>query len=245
MRWLARLGLMAALSVLLLAVAACSQSEPRDIEGHWVAENFRLQGLKLPIGPNLHITPHSMNFGAGIPAVPLVGIEAHKDEITLKTEVGVDVVFAFESKDRIFFEVPLVGYRIYYQRDHRANAPAVAAAAPQAAPAPASASVTAPVEVTRKPAPAPAPQTASLVSPLVIGAPVAPVATVAKQSPAQVAYQVAVDALRRGQDDTALRSLALAFQAGFVDWERLDQEPLFERLQGDVRFQVMQQRWRK
>ena len=199
-----------ALSVLLLALVACGQSEPRNIEGYWVAENFRLQGLKLPIGPNLHITPHSMDFGAGLATVPLVGIESHKNEITLKTEIGVDIVFAFESKDRIFFEVPLVGYRIYYQRG---NAPVVAAVAAVATPAVQS-------------APKPAPQ-------------------VVEKSLAQVEYQAALEALRHGQDDAALRSLALAFQAGFVDWARLDQEPLFERFQGDVRYQVIQQRWRK
>ena len=219
MRWLARIWL----SVLLLAITACSQPEPRSIEGHWVAENFRLQGLKLPIGPNLYITPDSMGLGGGMPAVPLVGIESQRDEITLKTEIGFDLVFAFESKDRMFFEVPLLGYRIYYQR---ANAPIVAAVAPPAAPA-----LTAPPAVQ--------------VVPESLSPGAAAAQQVAQQPAAEVQYQAALEALRKGLDDVALRSLASALQAGFVDWERMDQEPLFDRLQGDVRYEVVQKRWRK
>lgn len=226
MRWLARI----LLSVLLLAITACSQPEPRSIEGHWVAENFRLQGLKLPIGPNLYITPDSMGLGGGMPAVPLVGIESQRDEITLKTEIGFDLVFAFESKDRMFFEVPLIGYRIYYQR---ANAPIVAVVAPPAAPA-----LTAPPAVQVVP---------ESLSPSADGSGVLVAAAqqVVQEPAAEVQYQAALEALRKGLDDVALRSLASALQAGFVDWERMDQEPLFDRLQGDVRYEVVQKRWRK
>lgn len=221
MRWLARIWL----SVLLLAMAACGQPEPRSIEGHWVAENFRLQGIKLPIGPNLHITSNSMSLGGGIPAVPLVGIESQRDEVSLKTEMGVDLVFAFESKDRIFFEVPLLGYRIYYQRAH---APVLAAVAPPA--------VQAVPQEMPKSAP-PSPHVSSvLATPALHGV---------EELPDEVQYQAALVALRKGQDDVALRSLSSALQTGFVDWKRIDQEPLFERLDGDVRYEVIQKRWRK
>ena len=41
---------------ILLALAACGKGlDSRVIEGHWVAENFRFYGLKLPIGPDLQI----------------------------------------------------------------------------------------------------------------------------------------------------------------------------------------------
>ena len=228
MRWLARIGL----SVLLLAVAACGQPEPRSIEGHWVAENFRLQGIKLPIGPNLHITPHSMSLGAGIPAVPLVGIESQRDEVSLKTEMGVDLVFGFESKDRIFFELPLLGYRIYYQRTH---APVVVAVAP---PTPSPAPPV--VQVMPQEIPKSAPPSTPVSSVLA-----APALRAIEESPDEAQYQAALVALRKGQDDVALRSLSSALQAGFVDWKRIDQEPLFERLDGDVRYEVIQKRWRK
>ena len=227
MRWLARIGP----SVLLLAVAACGQPEPRSIEGHWVAENFRLQGVKLPIGPNLHITPHSMSLGGGIPAVPLVGIESQRDEVSLKTEMGVDLVFGFESKDRIFFELPLLGYRIYYQRAH---APVVAAVAPPAQPAQPAVQVV-PQEMPKSAAPR-TPVSSVLVAPALRGV---------EESPDEAQYQAALVALHKGQHDIALRSLSSALQAGFVDWKRIDQEPLFKRLDGDVRYEVIQKRWRQ
>lgn len=221
MHWLARIWL----SVLLVVMAACVQPEPRSIEGHWVAENFRLQGLKLPIGPNLNITSNSMSMGDGIPTVPLVGIELQRDEVSLKTEMGVDLVFTFESKDRIFFEVPLIGYRIYYQRAH---APVLAAVAPP--------KVQALPPERRKPAP-PSPSTSSVLA--------APTLHGIEESPNEVQYQAALGALRKEQDDVALRSLSSALQAGFVDWKRIDQEPLFKRLHGDVRYEVILKRWRK
>ena len=221
MRWLARLWL----SVLLLVMAACVQPELRSIEGHWVAENFRLQGIKLPIGPNLHITSNSISMGGGIPAAPLVGIELQRDEVSLKTEMGVDLVFTFESKDRIFFEMPLLGYRIYYQR---ANAPVLAAVAPPKVQA-------LPPEMHKSAPPSP-----SIYSVLA-----APILHGIEESPNEVQYQAALGALRKEQDDVALRSLSSALQAGFVDWKRIDQEPLFERLHGDVRYEVILKRWRK
>ena len=221
MRWLARM----LLSVLLLVVAACGQSESRSIEGHWVAENFRIQGIKLPLGPNLHITSKRMSFADEVPPVPLGGIESQGDETTLKTTIGFDFVFAFESKDRMFFEVPLLGNRIYYQR---VNAPVLAVVAPPVK------------QVPPQDLPKSAPPNAHISN-----VPTAPVLQVVEASPVETHYQAAVAALRQGQNDVALRSLSSAFQVGFVDWTRIDQEPLFERLQGDVRYEVIQKRWRK
>ncbi|MBH2010185.1 MAG: hypothetical protein I8H71_10840, partial [Xanthomonadaceae bacterium] len=102
---------------LLLAVTACGQrADPKIIEGHWVAENFRIQGIQLPIGPDLFISKDSIGLGSGLKPVQLSGIGADGSKVTLKTEFGFDVVFVFENKDRMYFTVPFSGNRIYYQR---------------------------------------------------------------------------------------------------------------------------------
>ena len=102
---------------LLLAVTACDQrTDPQIIQGHWIAENFRIQGIKLPIGPDLFVSKDSIGLGSGLEPLKLTDIEANGSEVTLQTEFGFDIVFAFGNKNRMYFTAPFTGNRIYYRR---------------------------------------------------------------------------------------------------------------------------------
>lgn len=232
--------------LLLLAVTACGQrTDPQTIEGHWVAENFRFQSIQLPIGPDLFISKNSLGLGAGLEAVQLSGIEADGSEVTLKTKFGFDLVFNFENKNKMYFTVPFIGDRIYYKRTDdtqtAALRPAIPAPAEKTAPSPppspaprTAAAERAPAEGSLHGAAVPLQQTPSAQAPHL------------QQQPApEIHYQQALASLRQGDADASLRSLSAALSSGFADWPRIEQEQLFEQLQGDMRFQVLQARWKK
>jgi Tfp pilus assembly protein PilF len=58
-------------------------------------------------------------------------------------------------------------------------------------------------------------------------------------------YERALQAMRDGDKDAALRNLSAALAGGFSDWQRIDAETLFAVLASDVRFQVLRSRWKK
>lgn len=239
--------------LLLLAVAACDQrTDPKIIEGHWVAENFRIQGIKLPIGPNLFISKDSIGLGSSLESIQLRGIEADGNEVTLKTEFGFDVVFSFEKKDRMYFTVPFIGDRIYYQRadDTITATPSPATTRMVTAQSLFEPPTTAKAEATPKSSGLPATVAAS-------AAPSRQDALEPKrehpnkgpnmqQEPAsETHYQQALASLQQGNEDASLRSLSAALANGFSDWQRIEQGPIFDRLQDDMRFQVLRTRWEK
>lgn len=233
----------------LVMMTGCGQSpDPRVIEGHWVAEAFRFESIGLPIGPDLYITQNQLVLGSGKEPVILQSITAEGDSITLLTAVGIDIIFTFESKDRMYFSIPLVGHRIYYNRDPINTAPPASAAYRVVEP-PQSTNVQAPTF------PSPAAAMAAMPLPSATPASVAPISTdvVVKQVmdkqalvPAlEAQYELALQAMRQGDTDAALRSLSAAFADGFSDWQRIETEPLFTELASDVRFQALRSRWKK
>ncbi len=237
---------------LLLAVTACGQrTDPNTIEGHWVADNFRIQGIKLPIGPDLFISKDSLGFGTSLTSVQLNGIGANGSEVTLKTQYGLDIVFAFENNDRMYFTVPFSGDRIYYQRADETKTAAVSLATAITSQGSIQASAATQVQASTERF------TSTVAVPaLAPAAPSRQAAVVPKQEsynqgpdlhqqPAfETQYQQALAALRQGDEDASLRSLSAALSNGFTDWRRIEQESLFGRLRNDIRFQVLQSRWK-
>ena len=220
-----------------LLLAGCGQKiDPKKIEGRWLAENYRFQGLKLPISPDLQISEKQLALGMGLEPLPLKGLEADGKEVTLLTEFGIDLVVSFENDDRIYFTVPVLGERIYYQR---AKSVATASAPPS------SAAVAAPAvnAAARAQAPAPAAAPSSAPQPATLSA-AAPQPPAASRSEAEQQYLQSLAAVRRGDKDEALRALSTAFAQGFRDWSRIRQEPAFDALRQDVRYQVMESRWK-
>ena len=252
MRW--------SLWVLWLAVliTGCGQRpDSKIIEGHWVAEAFRVESVSLPIGPDLYITQNQLGLGTGTAPVKLRGIIAEGKEVALQTEVGLNIMFTFENKDRMYFSIPFVGDRIYYNRDTMYAAVSGSAkprvAEPVQVAVPQSAT---PANVQLSPPPTPT-DMATTAMPLSSAPPasVAPTPTdaVVKQDmntqvpvPAsETQYERALQAMRDGNKDAALRNLSAALAGGFSDWQRIDAEPLFAVLASDVRFQVLRSRWKK
>lgn len=238
-----------ALWIALLMTVGCGQRpDPRVIEGHWEAEAFRIESISLPIGPNLYITQNQLGLGSGIEPVKLQSITAEGDTITLQTAVGINIIFTFESKDRMYFSIPFVGHRIYYKRDSMYKAvPASAAYRVDEPPKRTNA------KVSKLPVPAVAMSAMPLSSEPPASVAPAPADAFVKQDMdiqvlvpgSETQYELALQAMRQGDKDAALRNLSAAFAGGFSDWQRIDAEPLFAALASDVRFQVLRSRWKK
>ena len=229
-----------ALLVVLVATACDQRTDPQIIEGHWIAENFRIQSIQLPIRPDLFISKSSLGLGLGLEPVQLSGIEADGSEVTLKTKFGFDVVFHVENKNKMYFTVPFIGDRIYYKRAEEPKTAAVSAPIPVKAEQAVKFSEPLTAAVVH------APSEHSLQGAQVT-TPASAIQSRSLQHPplAETDYQQAVVFLRQGNADASLRSLSNAFVNGFADWHRVELEPLFDQLQGDMRFQVLQARWKK
>lgn len=98
---------------LISGVLACSKPDANRIVGQWHAESFRLQGLNLPIGPDLIISAHELV--ALDTTVPVESIVADGDEVVLQIKSGFGLSFYFENADQMYFDAPFIG-KIYYKR---------------------------------------------------------------------------------------------------------------------------------
>ncbi len=228
------------LITLLMLVTACGQrSDPQIIEGRWVAENFRIQSIQLPIGPELLISRNSIGLGSGLEPLRLSGIQADGNEVTLKTEFGFDVIFRFENKDRMYFTVPFIDHRIYYNRadDTRSASLSPAITVKNERTSESSGAFTAAAEQ--------ASPARSLQDAPVLEQALSNQGQNLQQPASETHYQQSLAFLRQGDVDASLRSLTAALVNGFADWQRIEQEKLFDQLHGDIRFQVLQARWRK
>lgn len=197
------------LAGLVLAIAGCAREDGSKIIGHWRAERFQVMSLKLPIGPELTISRDTLKAGSEL-TVPIEAITQDGDEITLDMPMHVGLSFQFVDDDRMYVDVPFID-RIYYRRVDRS---AGAAARPAQPPAPAS----------------------------------APQSDVATQAPADGAapafsppdsYAIALEAARRGDQDTAVRMLHRAFQEGSARAVEVQSRSEFDGLREDVRFQAL------
>lgn len=236
------------LSLTILVTGCEKHPDPKNIEGHWVAEEFRVESVSLPIGPELHITQNQLWLGTSTAPMKLKGIIADGKDVTLKTELGLNIIFSFENKDRMYFSIPFVGERIYYKRDTM-YAAVSASATPREAKSKQSPMA---VSVQTSPPLTPTAMPLSSVSPApVTSNPTAAVITqdmntqIHVSSASETQYELALQAMRDGNNDAALRSLSTALASGFSDWQRIDEEPLLAALANDVRFQVLRSRWKK
>jgi hypothetical protein len=203
----------------LALLAACNSSEPERIIGHWEAENFKLDGIGLPIGPQLDIDAGTLRVGGTAMSLPITRMEGQRDEVRLVVPGGVDLTFRFDSRDRMHIDLPLLG-AVYYQR--RAAAPAAAAPVPA-------------------PAPAPAPESATVAQPVLSPG---PAALPLPATPADASFARAAT-LAQGHDaDGALRELEQALRQGYRNWTQLDGSAPLQALRDDPRYDAMMARWR-
>lgn len=221
---------------ILLALAACGKSlESRVVEGHWVAENFRFYGLKLPIGPDLQIDAKSLRLSTDLEPIPLTAVEVDGNEVTLQTSLGVGLVFNFENENRMYFSIPILGDRIYYQRQltpsvgqsdvqqtsptkHRPNRADAQPQAPRA------------LNHTEPTSP---PLRASLQSSPALAA----------NPTTSTNFTRALDLVQQSRIDEAIRALSSALQSTEIQWKAIEAEPAFAQLVQDPRLEVLKQRW--
>lgn len=210
-----------ALVAALVAVAACSRTEPQQLIGHWRAERQKVLSINLPIGPEFEVREHELvPLGAGV-AIPISSLSSKDNEVTAELPAGIGLSFYFEGLDRMYVDVPLVG-KLYYQR---VKAPeALAAAAPAMTPTPARASS--------------APAAAASVPPT----PAEPARQTAPQGTAD--YDIAILMMRQANPDAAVRSLGDAFAHGFRDFGKLEASVELAPLRADVRYQALLARYR-
>lgn len=117
MKWVRISGL-----ALLLSLIACSSPDPTVILGNWRAESYTIDSLKLPIAPSFEVTRNEMILKSpdGVPfqrlALAAIKAEGKTVELEFRSGVGVSIVFVVDSRDRIRFIVPLVGFTVAYNR---------------------------------------------------------------------------------------------------------------------------------
>ena len=211
---------------LVWALVACSPADDgRRILGRWEAESFKLSmGLGLPIGPTLDISPDQVRVPGTDIQVPIQKFRSEGQDTTLFFPVGVDLTFRFESPDRMFTDLPVVG-PVYYRRVSSAVPSVAAAHAPQAELPTMQAGVVSTPSVPRSAA-SKVPETS------------VPVLSEEDE------FRQVVRLAQAGDDEAALRALAVALASGRVNWSELDRERTIDRLKSDVRFQALMARWR-
>lgn len=115
------------LCMAVLTLASCDLFEfapsKSSVIGHWKAESLGIDSLKLPIAPNVQITEDALILitAEGQSMIPIESIDLAGPEVTLNFRGGngAGLSFAFESRDRMYFTVPLLGTKIYYDRQRR------------------------------------------------------------------------------------------------------------------------------
>lgn len=209
------------LMVLGLAMAGCAKEDGSRIFGKWRAERMEVMSLKLPLGPELEITPTKLASGSDI-NIPIASITQHGNEVTLDTSALIGLTFYFVESDRMYFELPVVG-RIYYRRMNGQPVAVVAALPTNAAPP----KLAAP----RVPMPAASPPESSVAS--------------QRTRTAEYAqdYAQALRLVQQGDLDGSVRSLYAAFNHGFRDITLLNKTREFDILRSDVRYQVLLRRY--
>ena len=259
-----RLVFVAFLSVALLQ--ACSEQAKPTIVGHWRAENFRVQGLGLPLGPELKISDKELAVIGTDLRVPVQRIEVRGSEVTLSFPLNLSLSFHFESADRIYVDLPLVG-PIYYSKVSTVvaarpagppPAPSHQVASPPTTPMIAAQSALAPVDTT---ADSPARRLTTTPANEPLGDPrdalvrvsqlniakgnldeaeqaLAQAAALDANYPPMMVEQAALAAAKRDAD-TALRHLHGALRAGFRPVSALDADPRLAALRDDSRFKAM------
>jgi hypothetical protein len=223
---------------------ACSKPDGSRILGHWRADRMSLQGLSVPIGPELLISRSLLRSPDGAIEIPISMIKEAGDVVTLDIPLGLGLAFQFESRDRMSFEVPLVGHKIYYQRVvDAASAPVSQTAGPQPVPVaqrptgepPSRESTAAVVGMNQNPAKASIPSVQTLAQPVLTGQ--------AQVVDPMSYYHQSILHMRQGDPDAAVRSLRDAFEHGFRDFKRLDASQDLAPLKTDPRYNALVARY--
>lgn len=228
--------------VLVTLLSACSKPDGRRILGHWRAEQMQLQGLRLPMGPDFVVREDELRSTNGEIRIPVSSITETGGKITLNVPFGLGLAFEIEGADRISFEIPLIGEKVYYRRVSDESLIV-------ASPPPVSIPVTPlPSKIGPTSAPSTTPILAQQAVPKIeisVESASLPLSSAQKKDGESLAYyNQSIFYMRQGNSDAAVRSLRDAFEYGFRDFERLDASPDLMALKRDPRYVALISRYR-
>ena len=90
------------------------------LEGHWKSEGLRVEGIGVPIAPDIRIFQDRMvlRSAAGKGSkLPVKGLEVTWREVPVKLgHGGITLVFEFEQADRVSFSIPFAATKLFYTR---------------------------------------------------------------------------------------------------------------------------------
>lgn len=213
---------------LAMLLAACSPEPAPSIDGHWKAEDLRVQSLVLPIGPELLISERDITVPSLATTLQYEERVLEGNAITLRFALGPGLTFHLESRDRMFIDVPFVG-KVFYRRigDVAPRVPTSNTSAPKAMSGASSidpqAANSLPPDKTEIPTAG-----ASLGTP-------PPQATDTGRRNLDAAFA----ALQQGDPDTAIRVLDQALSSGHIAVGDLAADPRWHSLAGDIRFKAL------
>ena len=218
---------------LALFLSACGKPDGKRILGHWRAEPLQLQGIRVPMGPEFVVDHNGLRSMDGEIDIPVSSITEQDDRITLDIPLGLGLTFQFEGNDRMFFEVPLVGQKIYYRRASDAESTANFRIDPSPSPRAVTVPPSSTVELSRElPSAAYASRAAPQQAERQLG------------SDPMVDYNQSILHMRRGDADAAVRSLRDAFAHGFRDFQLLETSQDLAQLRSDPRYTALVTRYR-
>jgi predicted secreted protein len=115
--------------LLVIGLATCAKPDGSRILGHWRAEQLQIQSIGVPMGPDFVLNRHELTAVEGDLHIPITSLTEAGDTVTVEAPFGISLSFTFESADRMYFDLPLVG-RIHYRRIHNEGPGAQSSALP-------------------------------------------------------------------------------------------------------------------
>ncbi len=107
----------------VLLIVGCTDSLPPvtfSLVGRWQAEGWRIDGVKLPIAPDMTFASDNtliLHLPNGDQKVAVKQIQVLKNEATVTfRDLPISIIFNFEDADAIVFTVPLVEERVRFRR---------------------------------------------------------------------------------------------------------------------------------
>ncbi len=99
-----------------LILVSCAPRDASKLYGHWRAERYKLEGVRLPMGPDFHISQSELVSFDGHVRIPISSIDVDGPEYTINIPAGVGLAFKFEGDDRISFALPFTGDKVLFER---------------------------------------------------------------------------------------------------------------------------------